>query len=712
MRLSLFWVVCLVPLAFGQPSKSLPGCEPLPEVQQRLAGIPQWQKIRRPITNQDLAQKLEMLRDLIARYPREPEPQRHLIEYSRVWDRERFSAIRERYRKEATEEPNDPLARYLAGVAMHRTDTDESIRLFEQALAKAPEFPWPSLLLAEIFGWGKRVEKNKAAEYIASFFEKCPHSTNSLALSLVGRFGARDVQVKVAQALRQNLTRQTDAARLRPFETLWGLEFRTRPPEEHVVLRRQVADDVKRLESLNPEPDATWLALLKQGYKQSGASEEAVTAAENRILREFPKSLEAYLVTSQRWGEENQKPEDHGNAEAWKEYNKTYRTAVGQWRQQFSEVPVLEDKYFLAVSADESVLKEEGLAALETYLKFIEEQPPSSPSWASLTYLEAVEFLLDHRWQPSRALALAQTARSVIQEGWLVRWLEDDNLPSNLQSVLEYTRGSVRQDIEDVTLKAAILLGKPAEVQGIRSSIEGPVPENRKQRSAYWHHRARLASLEGRKADALTYCQSALRTRVVPPKPYRGRIEDDLTEEAAALWKELGGTEAAWAVWSKPTGPRVVEGTAEHRGKPDKELPTFELADLSGNLWRLQDLAGKSVFINLWATWCGPCVAELPKLQKMYERVKDRTDLEIITFNVDEDLGLVQPFMKERGYNFPVLVAYNFVEALLGSFTIPQNWIIDPEGRWRWTLHGSDVDDPKWIESMIRRLESVKGSEE
>ena len=91
---------------------------------------------------------------------------------------------------------------------MHRTDTDESIRLFEQALAKAPEFPWPSLLLAEIFGWGKRVEKNKAAEYIASFFEKCPHSTNSLALSLVGRFGApgRSSQGRSGPTAKSNKT--------------------------------------------------------------------------------------------------------------------------------------------------------------------------------------------------------------------------------------------------------------------------------------------------------------------------------------------------------------------------------------------------------------------------------------------------------------------------------------------------------------------------
>ena len=146
---------------------------------------------------------------------------------------------------------------YLAGVAIHRTDTDESIRLFEQALAKDPDFPWPSLLLAEIFGSGKRVDNKKAAEYIASFFEKCPDSTNSLALSLVGRFGVRDVQVKVAQALRRNLTRQTDSAKLRLFETLWGLEVSnssTRRARGFAAADRRRRETLSSPSTPNPTP--------------------------------------------------------------------------------------------------------------------------------------------------------------------------------------------------------------------------------------------------------------------------------------------------------------------------------------------------------------------------------------------------------------------------------------------------------------------------
>ena len=185
-----------------------------------------------------------------------------------------------------------------------------------------------------------------------------------------------------------------------------------------------------------------------------------------------------------------------------RKYKKTYRTAVGRWRQQFSEVPDLEERYIVTPSQqDESVSKEGGPRSPGNVLE-VHRRATSVVlrNWASLTYLPAVQFLLDHRWQPSRALALAtdctfrRSRKAGMSGGWRMTISPDDTCGAYLN---EHIRESVRQNIEDVTLKAAILLGKPAEVQGIRSSIEGPVPENRKQRSAYWHRRARLASLGG-----------------------------------------------------------------------------------------------------------------------------------------------------------------------------------------------------------------------
>lgn len=92
--------------------------------------------------------------------------------------------------------------------------------------------------------------------------------------------------------------------------------------------------------------------------------------------------------------------------------------------------------------------------------------------------------------------------------------------------------------------------------------------------------------------------------------------------------------------------------------------------------------------------------------------MKDRPDLQILTFNIDEELGLVAPFLKENGYTLPVVSARSFVNGLLDMVAVPQNWIIDPKGVWRWMQLGFNGADATWSDEMIQQLESVKSSEE
>jgi thiol-disulfide isomerase/thioredoxin len=286
----------------------------------------------------------------------------------------------------------------------------------------------------------------------------------------------------------------------------------------------------------------------------------------------------------------------------------------------------------------------------------------------------------------------------------------NDNRYPQQQEEAESEAAYDRQDFEGKMLRAARLAGQPEEAQALRASIERPPPKAKDRLSDYWLNRARLAALDNRKADGLTYYQLALHTRVTLPSPVRGRLVDNLTDEARVLWKDIGGTETAWAIWSKPPadGPEVL---AQGRWEtPKLQLPAFELADLSGKTWKLTNLEGKSILINLWATWCGPCNAELPHLQKLYNQMKDRPDFQILTFNVDEDLGAVEPFLKQKGYTFPVLPAYSFARGILDVNGIPQNWVVDPMGVWRWTQIGF-LEGQHWADDMIRRLESVKKSE-
>jgi thiol-disulfide isomerase/thioredoxin len=647
-----------------------------------------------------------VLDGLIAQYPRELEPYIRLINFDRYDNVDEFTKLQTRYRDQAKQHPDDPLALYLAGVVLFRTDTPESIRLEEAAKSKAPDFAWPNLELANIYSLGKHADKEKSTEYLAAFFAACPGSTDSTAQRLLAVVGDAALQARVAASLRAQLSAATDPEHLKQYETLWGLEFRSRPPQEHAALRQQVTADLKRLESLNPKPDADWMALLKKGYKQSGASDAMLTAFDDRILKEYPSSQAAYDVAYQRWKKAHKEPEDQKDATAWAAYNQVYKEAVKSWIHDFTEDSYLQrSTWFYTIFYDYSISEKEGMTALDHFLKAETDYdaPASSP------YQDWAEFLLEHKWQPKRALELLRKAQPLLAKE-IDRDAQDDNIPPDKVEENENYQVYRQQSFAGLTLRAARMAGRLGDAQALRASIEGPAPKGKKRVSDYWLNRARLATLENRKADGLTYYQLALITRVSPPTPWHGILEDNVTDEAHALFNEIGGTEVAWAAWSQPPTAKLQELAEDRWEKPKRQIPAFELADLSGKTWKLKTLEGKSVLINLWATWCGPCNAELPHLQKFYEKVKDRTDFQVLTFNLDQDLGLVEPFMKEKGYTFPVLPAFSLVVNLLDGGAIPQNWVVDPQGSWRWTQLGFDGASD-WIDSMIQRLESVKKSE-
>ncbi|SPE40560.1 hypothetical protein SBA3_3790006 [Candidatus Sulfopaludibacter sp. SbA3] len=466
-----------------------------------------------------------------------------------------------------------------------------------------------------------------------------------------------------------------------------------------------MSDDLKRIVPLQAKPDAEWLAFLKKGYKQAG-DEETALALDNRIVREFPASGQAYSVVAAAWRKAHPEPEDAGGASAWQAYNKGYVEALKGWIHDFPEDPYLaREALFWAIKNDFASSEKDGIAAMDRFVKAAEEYNPPDSS----VYVNAAELLVDHRWQPKRALELLHKAEP-LQAMERKRAAQDDSLSDEGREELENSQSYDRQEFAGLVLRAARQAGRPSEAAFLRSAIETEPPKDAKRLSEYWLNRARLAVLEGRKADGLTYYQRALATRREAPTPWRGRLQDDLTGEARALWKEMGGSETAWNVWSSLPDGKPAELKEGRWEKPSESLPSFELTDLSGVGWKLQTLEGKSVLINLWATWCGPCNEELPHLQKLYEQVKDRSDLQILTFNIDADLGLVEPFMKEKGYTFPVLPAANLVNEILDEVAIPQNWIVDPHGAWRWTQLGFG-GEPDWIGAMIQRLESVKKSQ-
>ncbi|MFD2145762.1 TlpA family protein disulfide reductase [Mucilaginibacter antarcticus] len=92
------------------------------------------------------------------------------------------------------------------------------------------------------------------------------------------------------------------------------------------------------------------------------------------------------------------------------------------------------------------------------------------------------------------------------------------------------------------------------------------------------------------------------------------------------------------------------------------------------------DHKGRVIFINLWATWCPPCIAEMPSLNTMYLRYRDNPKVMIVTVDVDNDFNKSLLFLKRKGYQLPVYHLVGDIPQDLFTGSIPTTIIIDKTG--------------------------------
>ena len=133
--------------------------------------------------------------------------------------------------------------------------------------------------------------------------------------------------------------------------------------------------------------------------------------------------------------------------------------------------------------------------------------------------------------------------------------------------------------------------------------------------------------------------------------------------------------------------------------------PEFSLSDPSGKTYTLSELKGSVVFINFWATWCPPCIEEMPSIQNLYNGFKDRKEFRMVTILYKDDYEKAMAYMKQNNYALPVLIDREGKSAKAYGVTgVPETYIVDKQGVLRQKVIGPADWNSTEADSLISNL--------
>ncbi len=183
--------------------------------------------------------------------------------------------------------------------------------------------------------------------------------------------------------------------------------------------------------------------------------------------------------------------------------------------------------------------------------------------------------------------------------------------------------------------------------------------------------------------------------------------------QAMQMLDGYGGTPATpVALGTEPHGPEQPSSSELLRPFPDpKQAPELTLPTLRAGDMDLAQLRGQVVLVNFWATWCPPCVEEIPSLQRLYRQLHGE-GLEILAVDVGDSVAVMEDFLKDKPIEFPVLMDQDG-EALRrwGVYAFPTTLVLDRQHRIRYAVFGAfDWSSQEVIETLRPLLDDTSAA--
>lgn len=138
------------------------------------------------------------------------------------------------------------------------------------------------------------------------------------------------------------------------------------------------------------------------------------------------------------------------------------------------------------------------------------------------------------------------------------------------------------------------------------------------------------------------------------------------------------------------------------------DLYPIKFKDSKNNIVSLGDLKGKVVFVNFWATWCPPCLAEMPSINKLHQEFSSDKEVVFLLIDADDDFAKSQAYFDRKKYPLPNFAMASPIPKEIFSGSLPTTLVFDKQGRLAYNGIGvANYASPKFI-SFINKLKALK----